>query len=237
MTKEFIISEIKRIAEQNAGKVLGRQRFYQETGIKESDWHGKFWTKWSDVVKEAGLEPNTLNSALPSEYLLKKLSEIVEELNRFPTSADMRIKARNNPDFPSHNTFNRFGNKSGLAEALKNFCEQNGKIELIQYCLPYLKEDGVLRGSNERIDENGSVYLYKSSKHYKIGRTNDLKRRDREIKLQLPLEADLIHRIITDDPVGIEKYWHNRFADKRLNGEWFNLSASDIKAFRRRKFM
>jgi len=237
MTKEFILSEIKRTAEQNAGKALGKQRFYQETGLKESDWYGKYWTKWSDVIKEAGLQPNILNSSLPSEFLLTKLSEFVVELKRFPTTGDLRIKARNNPDFPSHNTFNRFGNKSGLAEALKAFCSQNGKSELIQYCEPYLTDHAISRGSDEQIDKNGSVYLYKSSRYFKIGRTNDLSRRDREIKLQLPLEAELIHRIITDDPVGIEKYWHTRFADKRLNGEWFNLSASDIKAFRRRKFM
>jgi len=89
---------------------------------------------------------------------------------------------------------------------------------------------------NKENYQDGFVYLIKSGRYYKIGMTNDLHRRAREISIELPERSETIHSITTDDPSGIEAYWHKRFASKRVNGEWFSLSPSDIKTFRRRKF-
>ena len=85
--------------------------------------------------------------------------------------------------------------------------------------------------------EIGFVYLLKCGKFYKIGKTNTAGRREYELAVQLPEKFKTVHVIRTDDPSGIEAYWHKRFETKRRNGEWFDLDALDVAAFKRWKTM
>jgi hypothetical protein len=55
MDREHILQEIRRTAAENGGMPLGAQTFFREAGIRESDWKGKLWARWSDAIREAGL--------------------------------------------------------------------------------------------------------------------------------------------------------------------------------------
>ena len=68
MDKRIIIDEIRRIAENNDGNALGREWFFAEIGIKESDWYGKHWVKWSEAAIEATYSPNVIKGSLHYYY-------------------------------------------------------------------------------------------------------------------------------------------------------------------------
>jgi hypothetical protein len=239
--KAHILNEIIRTAAANGGDPLGEARFEAETGIKHADWFGIYWARWGDAVREAGFAPNQLNSRFEDESLLGKYADYARELGRLPTAGELRLKRRNDPEFPSWNTFARFGVKAELVKKLREFCRTNQESNVVvQLCDEYLHStDSPSANENVATEEVviGYVYLIKSGRFHKIGNTNSAGRREYELAIQLPERTETVHVIRTDDPSGIEEYWHRRFAAKRKNGEWFELGASDIAAFKRRKFM
>ena len=84
--------------------------------------------------------------------------------------------------------------------------------------------------------EEASVYLLKFGDFYKIGRSDEIERRVKQISVSMPEQVTLVHSICTDDPSGIKAYWHRRFAERRGNGEWFKLSIADIGTYKCRDF-
>ncbi len=236
MNKQDIIYEIKRTAEMNQGRPLGKERFAAETGIQISDWYGKYWARWGDALIEAGYSPNKLQTAFDDEFVIEKLITLIREIRRFPVAGELRLKAQQDKEFPSHNVFNRVGKKSELVKKVIEYCESRGGFDdVIEICKPIaIIENSDLTTSQEGVTI-GFVYLMKSGKYYKVGRSFCVERRKYELGIKLPEEIEIIHQIKTDDPQGIENYWHTRFQDKRKKGEWFELSSRDVKAFKKWK--
>ncbi len=239
ISKAHILDEIRRTADANSGKALGKERFERETGIREWDWSGRYWARWSEALAEAGYAANEMNTRLDDEIVLEALASEVRNLGRFPTASELRLRRRADPSFPSQKVFERFGGKQGQIARLLAYCQSTERLADIAGVLqPLLSDEGTLDA--ERVSDTpiGYVYLLKSGRFYKIGRTNAEGRRHRELSIQLPERARQVHVIKTDDPVGIERYWHQRFAEKRVrsDAEWFDLAPADIAAFRRRTF-
>jgi hypothetical protein len=177
-----------------------------------------------------------MNPAIPEADLLSALASFVRDLGHYPVRAELKLRRRQDPDFPSWNVFERLGGKAEVASRLISHLADDPEWgDVVAIATPIAAD---VRPPEPEDDEQalaGEVYLVKSGSHYKIGRSNAAGRRAYELAIQLPERLEVVHVIETDDAVGIERYWHGRFAHRRLNGEWFALSSADVAAFKRRK--
>ena len=99
-------------------------RFVQATGNTEYDIF-RYWPRFGDALKEAGLEPNKLNSAYDEALLSEKLVGLTRTLGKVPTTAELRVeRARDDPTLPSATTYELFGSTSELLGRVLDCCRK-----------------------------------------------------------------------------------------------------------------
>jgi hypothetical protein len=202
----------------------------------------RFWPRWTDAQREAGFEPNKPNAAIPAQAAIQKWVALARELGKVPGQRDCIWKKNQDPSFPYRGVFDRLGStKQERLTRVRQFCEENSGnediVELIDKALATKSNRAEGQLPRENLGSDAYVYLLKSGRFYKIGKSNAAGRREYEVNLQMPEAVKCVHVIRTDDPSGIEAYWHKRFEAKRKKGEWFDLDTHDIQAFKRRKVM
>lgn len=81
--------------------------------------------------------------------------------------------------------------------------------------------------------ERDYVYIIKASNgYYKIGISFDPLERLKELQRQAAVWAvdlELVHIIASNNAYALEQFFHRRFAEQRVKGEWFLLTAHDIE--------
>lgn len=86
--------------------------------------------------------------------------------------------------------------------------------------------------SQER-DKSGYIYLARSETgHFKIGLSINPAKRIKIFDTKMPVAVELIHTIPADDMRQAEGILHETFADKRHEGEWFNLDQNNVAYIR-----
>lgn len=77
----------------------------------------------------------------------------------------------------------------------------------------------------------GHIYLIGCQKFhwYKIGKSNDASIRVTELGILLPFRIEVIAVWKVANHHEAERLLHEQFAQKRINGEWFNLSYADMR--------
>ncbi len=216
--KEKVIRLYKELVKQHSGEPIGERIFKRETDLSHHYWKGGYWRSWSAFQKDAGYVPNIKTSKIPDQILLNSFAELALEKDVIPTEPDLMLRRKDDPSFPNKLAFRRLGGREQLLEKVAEYCKGKEKYA------PVLKilNEGISERVNHKIESlgvKGFVYLLRSGKKYKIGRSNAVGRRLRELSIQLPQKPNMVHVIETDDPEGIESYWHNRFDEKREGGE------------------
>lgn len=239
-SKDEVLAAIRREAAVNNGVPLSQVKFEQVTGIRPHQWKGRYWARWNDALAEAGFEGRTWGpKVLTDEQVITELATLVRLFGHFPTQPEIGVHKRSTPDAMHPSVFReRVGTvEQQRAEVYDFAVSHDGWDDVADIVRPLLTSRATPRPTTSPRTVVGSVYLLKSGNHYKIGRSNSVGRRAYEIGLQLPERLELLHQIDTDDPEGIEAYWHRRFASRRANGEWFDLTNEDVSVFRRRTYM
>lgn len=232
--KQEILRKIQHAATANGGRAPGIERFESDTGIKRHVWLGKIWRNWKDAVTEAGFSPNELQGAISDSDLLRHIYEMAKSLGRFPTTSDIHFELHQRDGGPNSKTVLRRWKMHELATALAEYADALGDTEIAVAARAYVPlQRKRERDSDRSVPAPGYVYVQRHGTDYKIGYTTSLNKRGRQIQIELPQEIELVHSILTDDPVGVEAYWHKRFAAKRTRGEWFKLTKADVAAFKR----
>lgn len=92
-----------------------------------------------------------------------------------------------------------------------------------------MKEHWVERLQDASERNVGFVYLawLETTEYYKIGRSKTPRYRFLSTT-HMPVDIVMLHTIPTNFTVWLERDLHERFAEKRVRGEWFKLTDNDL---------
>lgn len=81
------------------------------------------------------------------------------------------------------------------------------------------------------IHDQEGVYILRCLDFYKIGKSKNIKKRLQILKIGNPFALELIFFIPSSDANNLEKFFHEIFEEKKVQGEWFMLNEEDVKSF------
>ena len=74
----------------------------------------------------------------------------------------------------------------------------------------------------------GYLYILNCKNIYTIGVSRNVENRITQLT-KMPYEIKCEYKKWVYNPYHVEKFFHETFEHKRVNGEWFNLDANDLR--------
>lgn len=133
--RECIIAEIRRVAAE-LGRAPGSWSFETETGIREHNWRGRYWPRWSDALRDAGLEPNLPDRRADPDALLAELAAVVRRFRRMPTLDELKIYRQAFPAPTPNALWRSFGPRPAVVERLRAWAQARAEYADVAAMLP-----------------------------------------------------------------------------------------------------
>lgn len=90
------------------------------------------------------------------------------------------------------------------------------------------QKNKAIEQENLKIPKEGFIYIFECNNRYKIGKSKDPSERIKSVRTVSPYPVKLILQTKVNDQDKTEKMLHVMFNNKKINGEWFNLTDIDI---------
>lgn len=133
--------------------------------------------------------------------------------------------------YENRNLDNIFSKKTFTKMLGGNFIKRAKKLDYQLQQINQKQNKKKSSKSKKKKKHKGVVYLLKikGKEQYKIGVSTKFKKRYDKLSTLMPFKLETVNLIKSDDIYSLEEGLHNKFEDKRINGEWFELSSEDIK--------
>lgn len=110
---------------------------------------------------------------------------------------------------------------------------RHGEYWLLTYALTVEGTEAVQLPPNQTPVKPGYVYVLKGPQgYYKIGKTVSPDNRIATFGIELPFDVEYELVVKVEDYHSAERRLHERYANKRVRGEWFALTKEDLQEMR-----
>lgn len=120
-SKNKVLEQFRTCVEE-LGKIPGQAIFLSQTGLTQGDYL-YYWARFSDLVREAGFQPNVWTQAIPDNELWEAMARVCIRLQKYPTLQEHRIVARE-LRLPVYEVYTgRFGRTAEIKQCFKEWIE------------------------------------------------------------------------------------------------------------------
>jgi hypothetical protein len=115
-TREEVITAIQSVSKSMPGKVLTQRHFFTESDVTISDVL-RYFPKWSDACREAGVGHDTSRDRIADDILLSDWGNVARSLGHIPSLTEYKVNGSH-----SRNVFDRFGKWVDIPRVFEERC-------------------------------------------------------------------------------------------------------------------